>query len=304
MPKDFFKSPMKFSQSVPIKLQAIALSAVVALGIVALGIALRLRVANRATANAQPELSTPKKSQTTPLNATAAHSAQKESLTIASADSSQTKPDKTQPNKEAQLSAISITPIPPAVVNAAAAATGSSSAFNHLLYKEADPARLQPAGKFVRDDFERTESLDFEAANAFMIMVNEAKAQGINLMPISGFRSVAEQQALFTQQTARYGSEAAAAKLSAPPEHSEHHTGYAIDIGDGDRPDTDLAPQFADTAAYQWLLNNAYIFGFEQSFPQNNAQGLNFEPWHWRYVQSERAMQVFAAAKATQTPQP
>ncbi|PZO10679.1 MAG: hypothetical protein DCF25_20395 [Leptolyngbya foveolarum] len=148
------------------------------------------------------------------LNATAAHSAQKESLTTTSADSSQTQPDKTQPNKEPQLSAISIAPIPPAVINAAAV------------------------------------------------------------------------------------------KLSASPEHSEHHTGYAIDIGDGDRPDTDLAPQFADTAAYQWLLNNAYIFGFEQSFPQNNAQGLNFEPWHWRYVQSERAMQVFAAAKATQTPQP
>ena len=26
------------------------------------------------------------------------------------------------------------------------------------------------------------------------------------------------------------------------------------------------------------------LFGFELSFPKDNAQGLGFEPWHWRYV--------------------
>ena len=294
---------MKFSQSAPIKFQTIAVSAVVAFSIVALGVALRIKAVNRATASAQthaqPALSTPKKSQPRSSHSTSTHSTPRDAPTATSTDIS-----KAEPNQEPQLSAISVTPIPPPAAAPKAASLDSPREFNHLPYKADDSARLQPAGTFTRGDFERTERLDFEAANAFIIMVNEAQAQGVNLMPISGFRSVAEQQELFTAQTERYGSAAAAAKLSAPPEHSEHHTGYAMDIGDRDRPDTDLAPQFADTAAYQWLLNNAYIFGFEQSFPQNNTQGLNFEPWHWRYVQSERAMQVFAAAKATDSPPP
>ena len=294
---------MKFSQLAPIKFQTIAVSAVVAFSIVALGIALRIKAVNRATASAQthaqPALSTPKQSPPSSAYSTAAPAPPRDASVATSTDRS-----KAEPNQEPHLSAISVTPIPPPAAPPKTAPLNSPREFNHLPYKADDPARLQPAGTFARGDFERTELLDFEAANAFIIMVNEAKAQGVNLMPISGFRSVAEQQELFTQQTQRYGSAAAAAKLSAPPEHSEHHTGYAMDIGDSDRPDTDLAPQFADTAAYQWLLNNAYIFGFEQSFPQNNAQGLNFEPWHWRYVQSERAMQIFAPAKANDSPQP
>jgi len=297
---------MKFSPLARPKFQTMAISAAVALSIVAGGIALRIQIANRTSPNEQTSARSPSSTQQPSTNrpsSAAASSPQKESPIATSANPPNTEPGNAEPNQKVQLSAISITPIPSATASPATPA-GASVAFNHLPYKEANPARLQAAGTFVRGSFERTELLDLEAANAFIIMVNEAKAQGIDLMPISGFRSVAEQQELFAEQTERHGSEAAAARLSAPAEHSEHHTGYAIDIGDSNRPDTDLSSQFADTAAYQWLLNNAYIFGFEQSFPQGNSQGLNFEPWHWRYVQSERAAQVFAAAKANATPQP
>ncbi len=306
---------MKLSRLASTKLQTVAISAAFALSIVAGGIALRLNVANRATISAQAHAQAhnqahaqahnqstlpDRKPQPSAASSTTAHAARSESPVATSADISKPKTDSAKPSQAPQRSALSITPIQPAA-NPTAAPIGPSSEFNHLPYKEADPARLQPVGTFARDDFERTERLDLEAANAFIIMVREAQAQGVNLMPISGFRSVAEQQGLFAEQTERYGSEVAAAKLSAPPEHSEHHTGYAFDMGDRHRPDTDLASQFAETTAYQWLLNNAFIFGFEQSFPKNNAQGVNFEPWHWRYVQSERALQIFAAAKAIET---
>ena len=40
-------------------------------------------------------------------------------------------------------------------------------------------------------------------------------------------------------------------------------------------------------------MANARRYGFEQSFPYGNKQGVSFEPWHWRYVGSERAGEVF-----------
>lgn len=169
--------------------------------------------------------------------------------------------------------------------------------FGHLPYQEADPARLETVGQFVRGTYERSETLDVEATEAFRQMVAAAKLEGIELMPISGFRTIADQKELFEKQVERRGSVEAAAKWSAPPGHSEHHTGYAIDIGDM-QSDTDLKLSFQDTDAYRWLQTHAQQFGFEQSFPQNNQQGVSFEPWHWRYVKSARATAVFSAAKS------
>lgn len=169
--------------------------------------------------------------------------------------------------------------------------------YGHLPYQEDDSTRLVTVGKYVRGAYERSESLDLEAAEAFKQMAALAQSQGVSLMPISGFRTIADQTALFARQVERRGSAEAAARLSAPPGHSEHHTGYAIDIADQQQPDTDLKYSFEQTKAYQWLNANAYQFGFEQSFPKNNWQGVSNEPWHWRYVVSPRAAQVFAIAK-------
>jgi zinc D-Ala-D-Ala carboxypeptidase len=169
--------------------------------------------------------------------------------------------------------------------------------FGHLPYQEDEPDRLVDAGRFIRGTYERSEALDFEANDAFQTMMAAAKAEGVFLMPISGFRTIADQRILFEKQVERKGSEEAAAKWSAPPGYSEHHTGYAIDIGDMNS-DTDLKMTFQDTNVYRWLVVNASKFGFEQSFPYNNPQGVSFEPWHWRYVSSPRAEQIFAVARS------
>ena len=101
-----------------------------------------------------------------------------------------------------------------------------------------------------------------------MLMQRDAAQAGVQLMAISGFRSIADQKELFTKQIERKGSEAAAAQYSAPPGHSEHHTGYAVDIADINEPDTDIKLSFEYTAAYQWLVSNAAEYGFEESFPK------------------------------------
>lgn len=166
----------------------------------------------------------------------------------------------------------------------------SNTYLGHFPFGEASQQRLVNMGKY----YNRTEFLDREAGESFKRMKADAKAQGIELVLISGFRSISDQTKLFEKQIQKRGSKEAATKLSAPPGHSEHHTGYALDIGDGKQPSLDLKFQFQSSEAYLWLSNNAHKYGFELSFPKDNIQGVSFEPWHWRYVASNRANSIFA----------
>lgn len=193
-------------------------------------------------------------------------------------------PPQTTPNPSFQRPdnpSITTTPSPPQ--------TGGEPKFNHLPYAEAT-RKLVKVGTY----YDREELMVEEAAQAYWNLEDRAKESGINLGPISGFRTIVDQDQLFIRQIGRHnGSEQAAAKLSAPPGYSEHHTGYTIDIRDRDAPETDLKYQLEDTRAYQWLTQNACQYGFEISFPDNNSQGVSFEPWHWRYVGSPTAQRIF-----------
>ncbi len=136
------------------------------------------------------------------------------------------------------------------------------------------------------------------AAQAYQAMAAEAQGAGITLVPLSAFRSVQDQEAVFfgvKQERSQTVSERAG--VSAPPGYSEHHTGYAIDMGDGAASGSNLSPDFENTEAFKWLVANAPKYSFELSFPQNNAQGVNYEPWHWRYVGDSASLEMFFKAK-------
>ncbi|MDZ8188869.1 MAG: D-alanyl-D-alanine carboxypeptidase family protein [Nostoc sp. ChiSLP02] len=136
------------------------------------------------------------------------------------------------------------------------------------------------------------------AAQKFQEMVATARSANVILVPISGFRSVKDQEQLFFGVGAqRNQTPAQRAALSAPPGHSEHHTGYAVDIGDGAAPATNLQTNFDRTKAYQWLQANAARFGFEMSFPKDNVQGVSYEPWHWRFVGDRDSLEMFYKAR-------
>jgi zinc D-Ala-D-Ala carboxypeptidase len=168
--------------------------------------------------------------------------------------------------------------------------------YGHLPYAEAAQDRLVSIGTYGEGEYKRTEYLDRDAAAAFDQMVTAAKTDGVTIVPISGFRTIADQEKLFKRQIQRQGSETAAATLSAPPGYSEHHSGYALDIGDGTRPKTDVKFEFEEAPAYKWMISNAKRYGFELSYPRNNVQGVSFEPWHWRFVNSTQASAVFSVA--------
>ncbi|MDE0420995.1 MAG: D-alanyl-D-alanine carboxypeptidase family protein [Gammaproteobacteria bacterium] len=159
--------------------------------------------------------------------------------------------------------------------------TPMDSLHGHLAYEETD-APLADAGRYR--DTGRVVQLRAEAAASFRAMQRAAREAGVNITPISGFRTKRYQDGLFSRAIGKYGSTESAARWVAPPGYSEHHSGLALDIGDADRPETDVETAFEDTPAFRWLAKNARRFEFELSFPKGNPQGVSYEPWHWRYT--------------------
>jgi D-alanyl-D-alanine carboxypeptidase len=175
--------------------------------------------------------------------------------------------------------------------NAAAATDSPPDLFGHHSYSEAPLSQLRTIGR-AGDGYEIR--LRESAAKSYLKMQADAKADGVDFVLISGFRTISDQQELFFEiSKQRNQTPAQRAKVSAPPGHSEHHTGYAMDIGDGAVPSANLSTSFEKTAAYQWMQNNAAKYGFEMSFPPNNPQGVMYEPWHWRFVGDDDSLATF-----------
>lgn len=161
----------------------------------------------------------------------------------------------------------------------------------HIPYEEAPADSLAP---IVADG---SILLRRAAAERFITMAEAAAAEGILLEPVSGFRSIDDQEYLFFEVKAERGQIATTrAEVSAPPGYSEHHTGYAIDILDGSRSDIGLVEAFETTDAFRWLQENAAFYSFELSFPRDNPQGISYEPWHWRFVGDRHSLETFYRA--------
>lgn len=161
----------------------------------------------------------------------------------------------------------------------------------HSSYTEAAEAGLVTVGRYRQTG--REVKLVAEAAAALTRLMAEADASGVGIVPISGFRTVKYQEALFLKAVAKHGSEAEAARWVARPGFSEHHTGLAVDLGDDAQPLCDVETSFEKTRAFDWLQENAGRFGFELSYPRGNSSGINYEPWHWRFVGTPEAKQIF-----------
>lgn len=76
-----------------------------------------------------------------------------------------------------------------------------------------------------------TGGLTPDLAAAYTAAEWEAHRQGVPLSITSGYRSWAEQQALFGSAVVQYGGSAEAERWVLPPERSTHVTGTAIDVG-------------------------------------------------------------------------
>ena len=130
------------------------------------------------------------------------------------------------------------------------------------------------------------QSLALVAAPNLEKMILAAEKEEMCLVVTSGYRSKKEQQIVW--------DEAEDKSLVAYPGKSEHQTGLAVDLAgcpmiDGIRNDAgerlELKQPFEALSEYQWLLQNASLYGFKQSYTEGNSEELGFpaEPWHWKF---------------------
>jgi D-alanyl-D-alanine carboxypeptidase len=124
-----------------------------------------------------------------------------------------------------------------------------------------------------------------ETAAAWRKMKHAAADAGVQLLLVSGFRSVRHQAEIIRRKLAAGQSIDEILAVNAAPGFSEHHTGRAIDIATpGTRP---LTEEFESSAAFHWLQANAAAFGFHMPYVRDNRFGFVYEPWHWSRIEAQ-----------------
>lgn len=129
------------------------------------------------------------------------------------------------------------------------------------------------------------EQLGTAAASAFLRLQSGAREVGHQIDITTAYRSISRQESLYQTLVAQ-GSVETADKQAARPGYSEHHTGNALDIYAINEEGS-----FAQTAAYRWLADNSWQYGYIIRYPQGKEEitGYQFEPWHITYVGEETA---------------
>ena len=77
-------------------------------------------------------------------------------------------------------------------------------------------------------------------------------------------------------------------KRVLPPIYSQHCSPNvtALDLCNIDTeidPEYKYTTAFALTPVYEWLKRHGKEFGFYESYPEGNSEGIVWEPWHWQY---------------------
>ena len=154
------------------------------------------------------------------------------------------------------------------------------------------PANYSPVLQVCVSTYPEKIQMESTAATQYKAMYTAALADGAELIPYSGYRSIARQKNNFDNKIASYinkgYSRAEAVNFAAqsiqPPGCSEHNSGLAMDIT---RPGVwDVREDFDTTKEYTWLQAHAHEYGFILRYPKDKRSitQVMYEPWHWRYV--------------------
>jgi D-alanyl-D-alanine carboxypeptidase len=127
------------------------------------------------------------------------------------------------------------------------------------------------------------------AKEAFEEMSKDAKKEGLKIIAMSTYRDYEYQTDLYDRYVKQDGKEAADT-YSGRPGFSEHQTGFAVDVYNGDESYTD----FHITEEFKWMQKHAKEYGFILRFPEGKEHetGYQYESWHYRYVGLEAATYI------------
>lgn len=129
-------------------------------------------------------------------------------------------------------------------------------------------------------------------------MLQDAKNAGVNLVVCSPYRDISRQEKLFERKIKLHMGNGdsymeaykKASQIVTVPGASEHQIGLALDIISDTY--TSLDEGFGETKAGIWLKEHSKEYGFILRYPKGKEYitGIDYEPWHFRYVGKEAAV--------------
>ena len=145
------------------------------------------------------------------------------------------------------------------------------------------------------------QAIDARCYPELQAMMDDCRAAGLSPIICSSYRTYDKQEELFEQQVQEfinqgYGkldAQRKAAGAVARPGTSEHEIGLAIDIVD--ESNQRLNQYQENTAVQRWLMQNSWRYGFILRYPSDKTDitGIQYEPWHYRFVGKEAARIIY-----------
>lgn len=157
----------------------------------------------------------------------------------------------------------------------------------NIMDKDFKPTNLVEIGDEVKGT--PTIQMNATAFAAYKLMYADMQKDGVTLPSIiSAYRSYSKQKQLYDAKVAQYGE---GQKVTAVPGTSEHQYSASVDIS----TDGTCQNNFGELDIGKWVAANSYKYGFVVRYPQSKKDitGINFEPWHLRYVGVEHATAMY-----------
>ncbi len=143
--------------------------------------------------------------------------------------------------------------------------------------------------------------IDARIYNDLAKMLAAGQREGCSFVVCSAFRSVERQKERYVENITRYMKRGYSFEDActvtgytlAFPGQSEHHTGLAVDIVA--KTYQSLNEGYAATKEAKWLAEHAHEYGFIVRYPRGKSEitGIEYEPWHFRYVGLEAATEMW-----------
>lgn len=126
--------------------------------------------------------------------------------------------------------------------------------------------------------------MEREAAEILQEIFEEMKCQEC-IVPVSGYRTLEEQTEIY-KDSLRDNGKTFTEKYVALPNHSEHQTGLAIDLGLKKEKIDFIRPDFPYEGICDAFRKEAVKYGFVERYEKDKeaVTGIAHEPWHFRYV--------------------
>lgn len=149
----------------------------------------------------------------------------------------------------------------------------------HPLPKDRKEEQMMPIS-------EDTPSILLERQAAKMLLrAMGAIGCGQEIVPVSGYRTLREQEKIYEDSLRNYGEDFTG-KYVAIPGCSEHQTGLAIDLAENGKNIDFICPSFPYTGICGRFREVAALYGFIERYPAGceSITCIAHEPWHFRYV--------------------